>query len=153
MATAYIIHTPSGDRAVALDPHVAAEYVETHYGYPVDVVGVPLVTSGTGTPAPELPQARVRVRAFDPGTSIEAAIAVTRESARRQYEAIYQALATPASDETLVYRITRDGGRWSPSGIRSRRAELEAQGWVVKTGDRERTGSGRWANVYKAVTG
>jgi hypothetical protein len=48
-----------------------------------------------------------------------------------------------------AYRNLKMAPRASESGIRSRRAELVAQGLVVDTGGRVKLPSGRWATLWR----
>lgn len=93
-------------------------------------------------------------RNTDPATSHEAADTVRNISATQA--AILAALRAPMTDEQLVdtYYALVDSMRApnaSPSGIRSRRAELARQGLVVDTGERRKLVSGRHAILWKAA--
>jgi hypothetical protein len=59
----------------------------------------------------------------------------------------------PSTDEHLVavYRGSPEVLRQSPSGIRSRRAELVRDGWVRDSGRRECTLAGRAAVVWEVA--
>ena len=90
-------------------------------------------------------------RATDPSTSHAAAASVTKITGTQG--AILRLLFTPRMDEELVdayYRIADQGiaPYASPSGIRSRRAELVEKGWVEDTGARVKMRSGRMAIVW-----
>lgn len=91
---------------------------------------------------------RAHARGSDPDTSHEAAATVTnlRTSQRRILELLER--FGPASDEDLqvYWRQLQDYEDWppiSPSGLRSRRAELVTKGLVYDTGKRGVTSSGR----------
>lgn len=93
-------------------------------------------------------------RTTDPATSHEAARSVTNLTATQA--AVLFILQFPMSDERLVdsyYSMSGAGlaPNASPSGIRSRRAELTARGLIEDTGDRERLSSGRHAIVWRTV--
>jgi len=93
-----------------------------------------------------MPYARIT----DPQTSHEAAASVLNLSATKQ--AILDLLKFPATDEELVNRyqsLARMGQAptASPSGIRSRRAELVRLGLVKEVGF-AKSASGRKATVW-----
>lgn len=89
-----------------------------------------------------------RARITDPFTSHKAAESV--ENVTKTQGFIVQALKTPRTDEELImkYRSYRYAPQASDSGIRTRRAELVAMGWVVDTGQRRTTQSGRQSIVW-----
>ena len=92
-----------------------------------------------------------RARKTDPTTSHEAAASVTAVTGTQG--AILRLLFTPQYDDELVdrYYTLVDAGlapNASPSGIRSRRAELVEKGWVEDTGARVKLTSGRRAIVW-----
>lgn len=97
-------------------------------------------------------------RRGDPSTSWEAADSVTgiRESQRIVLATLRR--TGPLTDEQLLDKVTdalRNGYleayRISPSGCRTRRAELVALGLVRDTGRRDLTASGRHTIVWEAV--
>lgn len=99
-------------------------------------------------------EAEHRVRRHDPHTSLEAALSQTKESAQILYGLIWQYLSEkPMTDEELVSELTRPevAVRYSPSGIRSRRAELTDAGWVADTGHSRLTKAHRKAVIWSAV--
>lgn len=90
-------------------------------------------------------------RATDPTTSHEAASSVKSITSTQQ--AILDLLRSPMTDEELVnaYYDRVDRGQApnaSPSGIRSRRAELATRGLVVDSLMRARLVSGRHAIIW-----
>lgn len=94
-------------------------------------------------------------RAGDPDTSQDAAASV---DVRRSQAQVLRVLAElgPSTDEQLVDFFTQSancGGpyRMSPSGVRSRRAELVRLGLVQWTGQRACMHTGRMARVWEAV--
>ena len=94
-------------------------------------------------------------RTLDPSTSHAAARSVNHVTDTKK--AILSILVTPCSDVELVdrYYAQVDFGRApkaSPSGIRSRRAELVEQGLVEDTGFRVMLASGRSAILWGAVS-
>lgn len=96
-------------------------------------------------------------RRTDPDTSHLAAASVPRSTAAKEAVRDCLALYGPLADERLVhlYGQTRRMHGWpaqSPSGIRTRRAELVADGIVVDTGDVTRLESGRLGRLW-AVKG
>ena len=88
-------------------------------------------------------------RRTDPQTSHDAAASVKNLTPTKEY--ILQALVRPRTDIDLVeaYRNMKTAPRASESGIRSRRAELVAQGLVVDSGARVKLQSGRWATIWR----
>lgn len=94
-------------------------------------------------------------RKSDPITSYEAAASVGSITATQS--AIFTALSNrPMTDEQLVdaYYSMVDYGvapLASPSGIRSRRAELVQLGYVIDSTKRAKLASGRKAIVWKAA--
>lgn len=81
-----------------------------------------------------MPHARIT----DPSTSHEAARSLTAERLSETQRAILELLAKhPMADDEIGFRhyAIASGGRWnhaSPSGLRSRRAELVQMGLVVR---------------------
>lgn len=88
-------------------------------------------------------------RATDPETSHEAAASV--EDVRESQRMVHQMLdgLGPQTDEVLVSHAGMIGLPISPSGVRSRRAELVRLGLVEDSGKRERLASGRRAIVWQ----
>ena len=92
-------------------------------------------------------------RDTDPATSHEAADSVTPYLRMRQ-EAVLTVLQAhgPMPDFVLVELYQKlPMPAQAESGIRTRRAELTHQGWVVNTGRRVETPSGRGAIVWAAL--
>ena len=94
-------------------------------------------------------------RTLDPSTSHAAARSVEHVTATKK--AILSILSVACSDVELVdrYYAQVDMGnapKASPSGIRSRRAELVEQGLVEDTGYRVKLASGRSAILWVAVS-
>ena len=94
-----------------------------------------------------------KARHTDPVTSHDAAKSVRNLTATQQR--IVNLLRFPMTDEELIdsFFVAADisGGYASPSGIRSRRAELVFRGVVVDTGERVKLRSGRHAIVWKTA--
>lgn len=90
-------------------------------------------------------------RITDPQTSHDAAESVDNLTETKQY--ILKALVRPRTDVSLVeaYRNLKFAPRASESGIRSRRAELVADGLVKDSGVRVKLASGRSAIVWERV--
>lgn len=95
-------------------------------------------------------------RRSDPETSWEAARSVThiRESQQEILD-LFRFRGTGMTDEevALLYHdvVCKSGPRCqSPSGLRTRRAELVAQGLLRDTGDRRRGSTGRRMIVWAA---
>lgn len=90
-------------------------------------------------------------RTSDPTTSHEAAASVGNITDTQNH--ILLILTIPMTDDELIDAFDAMAGSngWrlaSPSGIRSRRAELVALGLVKDTGDRKKSWSGRNAIVW-----
>lgn len=90
-------------------------------------------------------------RMTDPNTSWEAAASVTNVTETQQH--ILLILTIPMTDDELIDAFDAMAGSngWklaSPSGIRSRRAELVALGLVKDTGERRKSWSGRKSIVW-----
>jgi len=93
--------------------------------------------------------ARAVARRWDPLTSWEAAGSLTPEAIGRAQLLVWRTLQDhpPMTDDELVDLLA---GELSPSGIRTRRAELVDLGLVRDTGRRVRLRSGRRAIVWEA---
>jgi predicted ArsR family transcriptional regulator len=93
---------------------------------------------------------RAVARAADPETSHEAADSVSKRTITQTQEAILDVLerAGPLSDEEISDALPVDLYT-SPSGIRSRRAELVARGLVEWTGACDVTSSRRRTRVWR----
>lgn len=91
---------------------------------------------------------RAIARNTDPETSHEAAISVSGIRVSQQH--ILDALRSygPATDEEIFPRLPVP---ISPSGARTRRAELVAMGLVRDSGARRTTATGRKTIVWRAV--
>ena len=97
----------------------------------------------------QLPLVTPRARTTDPATSHQAARSVAH--LRQTQRAVYTLLALegPQTDEELAYLWhERMADPISPSGLRTRRAELVDQGLVIDTGCRRPISSGRNAIVW-----
>jgi len=92
-----------------------------------------------------------RARRTDPDTSHEAAASVW--NIRTSQVAVLGMLRKygPATDEQLISDMKRCPLYMSPSGIRTRRAELVAKGLVEYAGYKQVISTGRQARVWKAV--
>lgn len=97
-------------------------------------------------------------RNTDPITSHEAAASVRNITETHNRILTMLQEHGPATDEQLFdlwWRCrTSEPERWphvSPSGLRSRRAELVDAGYVADSGDRGKTRSGRSCIIWKAV--
>jgi hypothetical protein len=92
-------------------------------------------------------------RNTDPDTSHRAAESVDRARLRETQRIILNLLVEhgPATDEDIADWLFARGHRVSPSGARTRRAELVAKGLVYDTGRRLRTRSNRPTIVWAAA--
>ena len=99
----------------------------------------------------DAPEPRAVARRTDPETSHAAAASVSgiRESQR----AVHAALVArgPSTDEDLLDYLRECGETWTPSGARTRRAELANLGLVEDSGDRRRLRTGRMSIVWRAT--
>lgn len=111
----------------------------------------------TGGDAPTLFDVEpvARARRDDPDTSHEAAASIRAPELRaRQRDVLFVLRVNVAcTDEELAVEYARTPGvaPQSPSGLRTRRAELVALGLVADTGERRRTASGRRSTVWKVT--
>lgn len=101
---------------------------------------------------------RAVARRGDPSTSHAAAESLSEITLRQSQTDVLRVLRYfgPMTDERLLVAFDEFVSRFnlaaqSPSGIRTRRHELEDGGLVGDTGHREKLQSGRWAIVWKAV--
>lgn len=92
-------------------------------------------------------------RATDPDTSHTAARSVDPDRLRTTQRLILDLLVAhgPATDEDIAGWLTAADHHVSPSGARTRRAELVAKGLVYDTGQRLRTRSNRPTIVWAAA--
>lgn len=90
-----------------------------------------------------------RARTDDPGTSHEAAATVDLRERHRNVLDVILAVPDGMTDEQLwnAYRA-QDKPPQSPSGLRTRRSELVAHGYLVDSGERRRTRHGRRTIVW-----
>ena len=90
-----------------------------------------------------------RARNTDPKTSHDAAASVKDITLTKHY--ILKCLVRARTDVELVeaYQNLKGAPRASESGIRSRRAELVREGYVVPTGLEVKLPSGRYAKVWQ----
>ena len=91
-----------------------------------------------------------RARQTDPETSHEAAASIKLAAITVMKKGILEALESPRTDEELIEYFQRWGWAGSPSGIRTRRSELEKSGQVREVG-KSKTESGRRCGVFQVV--
>lgn len=91
---------------------------------------------------------RAIARNTDPETSHEAAISVSGIRVSQQHIIDVLKSYGPATDEEIYPRLPV---KISPSGARTRRAELVAMGLVIDSGERRTTEAGRRTIVWRAV--
>lgn len=86
-------------------------------------------------------------RPTDPGTSHAAASSITAEAHEASERFVLNALTSrgPLTDEMLVHVAQMHGEKWSPSRIRTARAQLVRKGLVEDSGLKALTDSGRKA--------
>lgn len=89
----------------------------------------------------------------DPSTSHEAAQSIDVDSLRESQRHVLNALHAIGSgtDDDIYNAMRRRNVVLSPSGARTRRAELVAMGLVRDSGDKARLSSGRWAIVWEVA--
>lgn len=93
-----------------------------------------------------------KLRRRDPMTSFSAALSQTPEKSQGLYMAIRAILERkPLTDEELVDLFQSRGKSVTPSGVRSRRAELAEAGWVRDSGEKRDTKTGHPSIVWEAV--
>lgn len=99
-------------------------------------------------------------RETDPDTSRQAAASLSAERMRETQRVIVDILDRfgPACDEDIAVYARQleslgEAPKQSPSGLRSRRAELVAAGIVRDSGDRTKTSSGRQTIVWELTGG
>lgn len=107
------------------------------------------------TPALHLVRAVGASRPTDPDTSRQAAASLKGDKIRETQRQILNVLERfgPSCDEDIqtYFRQLASLEGWppqSPSGLRSRRAELVDAGLVIDSGERSRTSSGRQTIVW-----
>lgn len=109
-----------------------------------------------------IPLARITAasRATDPETSRQAAASISKDKMRETQRQILEVLGRfgPSCDEDIAihFRQLSEIEAWplqSPSGLRSRRAELVNAGLVRDSGQRTKTSSGRQTIVWELVSG
>ena len=91
-----------------------------------------------------------RARHTDRETSHAAAASIKQDSITEMKSRILLGLKSPRTDEELVRFFEEWNWEGSPSGIRSRRNELEKAGLVRAVGQ-SKTASGRRCNVFQVV--
>ena len=101
---------------------------------------------------------RANARNSDPDTSHAAAESISSERIRKSQSAVLSCLKQqgPRHDALLIsdYEAQQAEQGWpkqSPSGIRTRRSELVARGFVADSGGRQRLARGRMAIVWVAL--
>lgn len=101
---------------------------------------------------------KAKARNSDPDTSHAAAESISSERIRKSQSAVLSCLKQqgPRHDALLIsdYEAQQAEQGWpkqSPSGIRTRRSELVARGFVADSGGRQRLASGRMAIVWVAL--
>lgn len=99
-------------------------------------------------------------RGTDPETSRQAAASISGAKMRETQRVIVEILDRfgPACDEDIAVYATQlasldQAPKQSPSGLRSRRAELVTAGIVRDSGDRTKTSSGRQTIVWELAKG
>ena len=91
-----------------------------------------------------------KARQTDPETSHEAAASIKPASITEMKERILEALREPRTDQELIAYFSEWEYPGTPSGIRSRRSELEKVG-LVKVVGYGHTDSGKRCRVFQVV--
>lgn len=108
------------------------------------------------TQPPRMAEPSKRLKTRDPATSFAAALSNSTETAAQLYRAIYSMLfynRYGLTDEEMLDRLEHDVAFSvppTPSGVRTRRSEMEKAGWVCAAGTRA-TKTGRSSTVWKLV--
>lgn len=107
--------------------------------------------------APSMKSAERRLKRNDPETSFYAAVSTTPALSKEMYNNIYnvlhsnQAISGLTDEELIRVLTTQLKHKYTPSGVRSRRAELVEAGWVKDSEKRRKTVSGRQSIVWAAT--
>lgn len=103
---------------------------------------------------PEVGSASPRILHFQPDLSVASAVAELPEKTKRLCQAIYLVLRArgPLTDEELSALLTEKNFEHTPSGLRSRRAELTAAAWLRDSGEKRPTKAGNLAVAWMAAT-
>lgn len=106
---------------------------------------------------------RPRARDSDPPTSHEAADSIGTPVLRQRQQAVLVCLRNAPTTGLTDHELAEVYARWrasttvvpeqSPSGLRTRRKELQAMGLVLDTGERRPLPTGRKAIVWAARGG
>lgn len=96
--------------------------------------------------------ARDKVRRNDPGTSFEAATQQSPEGSRVLYRAIQILLSRgPHTDDEMMDALKAHDFPFTPSGLRTRRKELQVAGWVKDSGERRLSNAKQPSIVWELV--
>ena len=114
-----------------------------------------ILATGRAEGLARMDTARAHARRVDPATSHQAAESISVRKLADSRQAVLDLLGRigPATDTRIAaeYELRRESYVWpvqSPSGLRSRRAELALAGLVTDTGRREQLPSGRASIVW-----
>lgn len=124
----------------------------------IDALLIQLVLDDFIYQPPQTPKSKIKksakelVRRRDPGTSWDAALSITSEKRQELYRILYALLSKHSlTDDEIRHRFEANNYPHSASGLRSRRAELVAAGWVRDSGNKRVSENGHPATVWEAL--
>lgn len=124
----------------------------------IDSLLIQLVLDDFVYQPPQTPKSKIRksvkelVRRRDPGTSWDAALSITPEKRQELYRILYALLTKhPLTDDEIRQRFEANSYPHSASGLRSRRAELVAAGWIRDSGNKRASENGHPSTVWEAL--
>ena len=124
----------------------------------IDALLIQLVLDDFIYQPPQTPKSKIKksakelVRRRDPGTSWDAALSITSEKRQELYRILYALLSKHSlTDDEIRHRFEANSYPHSASGLRSRRAELVAAGWVRDSGNKRVSENGHPATVWEAL--
>ena len=124
----------------------------------IDALLIQLVLDDFIYQPPQTPKSKIKksakelVRRRDPGTSWDAALSITPEKRQELYRILYALLSKHSlTDDEIRPRFEATNYPHSASGLRSRRAELVAAGWVRDSGNKRVSENGHPSTVWEAL--
>lgn len=124
----------------------------------IDALLIQLVLDDFIYQPPQTPRSKIRkaakelVRRRDPGTSWDAALSILPEKRQELYRIIYALLVKhQLTDDEIRQRFEMNNYPHSASGLRSRRAELVAAGWVRDSGNKRTSENGHPSTVWESL--
>ena len=124
----------------------------------IDALLIQLVLDDFIYQPPQTPKSKIKksakelVRRRDPGTSWDAALSITPEKRQELYRILYALLSKHSlTDDEIRHQFEANNYPHSASGLRSRRAELVAAGWVRDSGNKRVSENGHPSTVWEAL--